>query len=303
MAINKYTENVVDLLRNAVTATQTAKDHGGNRTQDFRQDAELHERREKLLSWIDQLSNVLESDKLCLRGQKISAASGKQDEPHYEILLAVKDDNGQLTSPIEFIEAAECYNRMQRVDRWVIEQAFSWLSQLAADTVNIPSISINLSGNSMNDDQFMDYILEMFARFKVPTNKICFEVTETATINNLSEAADFIREIKKLGCKCSLDDFGSGNASYQYLKHLPVDYLKIDGMFVKDIHNNADDFALVKSINEIAHLMGKKTIAEYAESNEVIAKLKAIGVDYLQGFAISKPILLEDIGQSLRQKG
>ncbi|ARN75336.1 DUF1631 family protein [Oceanicoccus sagamiensis] len=301
MVINKYTENVVDLLRSAVTAAQTAKDQGGNRTHDFRQDAEQHERREKLLSWIDQLSNVLESDKLCLRGQQISASSGQDKEPHYEILLAIKDDNGNLTSPIEFIEAAECYNRMQRVDRWVIEQAFRWLSSLAENNITLPSISINLSGNSMNDDQFMDYILEKFAQFKVPTNKICFEVTETATINNLSEAADFIREIKKLGCKSSLDDFGSGNASYQYLKHLPVDYLKIDGMFVKDIHTNADDFALVKSIHEIAHLMGKQTIAEYAESKEVIALLQEIGVDYLQGFAVSKPRLLADIADNLAQ--
>ena len=300
MVINKYTENVVDLIRNAVSACQTVKDHGGNRVHDFRQDADLHERREKLLSWIDKLSNVLNSDKLVLRGQKISPLSDLQSESHYEILLAIKDDDGELTSPIEFIEAAECYNRMQRVDRWVIENTFMWLNDLKNQGIQPPAVSINLSGNSLNDDQFMDFILEKFAQYKVPTDKVCFEVTETATINNLAEAADFIREIKKLGCKFSLDDFGSGNASYQYLKHLPVDYLKIDGMFVQDIDNNDDDFALVKSIHEIAHLMGKKTIAEYAETDQIIDKLRDIGVDYVQGFAISKPTPLSDITQLIK---
>ncbi|WP_159931094.1 DUF1631 family protein [Oceanicoccus sp. KOV_DT_Chl] len=294
-AINKYTENVVDLLRNAVSACQVAKDNGGNRIHDSSEDKELHSRREKLLAWIDKLNSVLSSDKLVLRGQKICPLNDREAEPHYEILIALKDDNGELISPVEFIEAAECYNRMQKVDRWVIENTFLWLQQLALANQDAPAVSINLSGNSLNDDQFLDFILEQFAQYKIPTTKICFEVTETATINNLTEAADFIREIKRVGCKFSLDDFGSGNASYQYLKHLPVDYLKIDGMFVQDIVNNKNDYALVKSINEIAHLMGKKTIAEYAETEEIITVLKEIGVDYIQGYAISRPELLTQI--------
>lgn len=293
--INKYTENVVDLIRNAVTACATAKDHGGNRVNNYRQDAELHNRREKLLSWINKLNSVLDSDKLVLRGQKISPLCADDDEVHYEILLAIKDDQGKLTSPVEFIEAAEAYNRMQRVDRWVIEHSFIWLSKLQQDGRQIPSVSINLSGNSINDDTFMEFILELFAQYKIPTQKICFEVTETATINNLAEAADFIREVKKIGCKFSLDDFGSGNASYQYLKHLPVDYLKIDGMFVQEMDKNKNDYALVTSINEIAHLMGKKTIAEYAESEELIRLLNEIGVDYVQGYAVSYPTPLDEL--------
>ncbi len=293
--INRYTENVVNLLRNAISACQLAKQSGGNRTHDFQQDAELHDRREKLLSWIDRLNTVLSSDTIILRGQSIQPLLEPEDSTHYEILLAIKDAQGEPSSPEEFIEAAECYNRMQRVDRWVIENTFKWLSELPDQQKNLPSVSINLSGNSINDDHFVDFILEQFAKFKIPTTQICFEVTETATINNLAEAADFIREIKKVGCKFSLDDFGSGNASYQYLKHLPVDYLKIDGMFVKDIVNNKNDYALVKSINEIAHLMGKKTIAEYTESEDILTRLKEIGVDYAQGYAISKPIPLSQI--------
>ncbi|MEE8056307.1 MAG: EAL domain-containing protein [Pseudomonadales bacterium] len=235
MVINKYTENVVDLLRNAVSACQMAKDNGGNRVHIFRYDVDLHDRREKLLSWIDKLNNVLSSDKLALRGQMISPLNAVDKHSHYEILLAIKTDDGELTSPVEFIEAAECYNRMQRVDRWVIEHTFQWLCMQMHSKMELSYVSINLSGNSLNDDLFMDFILEQFAKYKVPTNIVCFEVTETATINNLAEAADFIREIKKIGCHFSLDDFGSGNASYQYLKHLPVDYLKIDGMLVREI--------------------------------------------------------------------
>ena len=295
ITISKYTENVIDLMRNAISASQIAKTNGGNRIHDSRQDTELHNRREKLLAWIDKLNNVLNSNQLVLRGQPICPTENTDQQSHYEILVALKDDEGELISPAEFIEAAECYNRMQKVDRWVIENTFKWLSKVNSNDQDIPSVSINLSGNSINDDQFLDFILEQFAQYKIPTTSICFEVTETATINNLTEAADFIREIKRIGCQFSLDDFGSGNASYQYLKYLPVDYLKIDGMFVKDIANNKNDYALVKSINEIAHLMGKKTIAEYAENDEIIAILKEIGVDYIQGYGIAKPEVLETL--------
>ncbi len=262
IAINKYTENIVDLVRNAVMACKTAKENGGNRVNDFRQDTELQTRREKLLGWIDKLNCVLSSDRLVLRGQLIKPVSHEEDSPHYEILIALKEEDGTLVSPVEFIEAAECYNRMQKVDRWVVENVFQWLQKLRDAGSDLPSVSINLSGNSINDDQLMDFLLEQFAKYKVPTQKVCFEVTETATIANIAAAADFIREIKKIGCKFSLDDFGSGNASYQYLKHLPIDFLKIDGTFIQNIVNSPDDYAMVKSINEIAHFMGKLTIAE-----------------------------------------
>ena len=294
ITIDKFTSNTVDLLRNAVSACQSAKKRGGDRVMEFQHQQQTHSRREKLLAWIDKLNTILESDKLVLRGQAITPLHDDHGEPHYEILLAIKSDQGGLESPVEFIEAAECYHRMQRVDRWVIEHAFEWLSQQNQKGL-APSISVNLSGNSLNDDTLMDFVLEMLAKYKVPTKNVCFEVTETATIDNLAQAADFIREVKKIGCKFSLDDFGSGNASYQYLKHLPVDYIKIDGMFVKEMDKNDNDLALVKSINEIAHLMGKETIAECAESLAIVDMLRDIGVDYVQGYAINKPTPLTEI--------
>lgn len=293
--VNEYTKNVIELVRNAIEACQTAKHHGGNRFYGFSQESELHTRREKLLAWIDKLDHVLSSDQLVLRAQAIAPTLGGSEEPHYEILIALKDKNGRLYSPTEFIEAAENYSRMQKVDRWVIDRTFRWLQKLSSSPCKVPSISINLSGNSLNDDSFSSFLLSQFETYRIPTSKICFEVTETATINNIAAVADFIREIKKMGCKFSLDDFGSGNASYQYLRHLPVDYIKIDGMFVQEIDRNPNDFALVKSIHEIAHLMGKKTVAEYAESEPIIDKLKEIGVDYIQGYAIGMPTVLSDI--------
>ena len=293
--INKYTSNIVDLIRNATTACQQAKSTGGNRCHDFKQGSDAQNHRDKLLTWIDQINNTLTHDRLILRGQPIQTVANDSPCEHYEVLLAIKNDDGELESPVDFIEAAECYNRMHKVDRWVIERVFEWLSSLVQAGYEIPAVSINLSGNSINDEQFIDFLFAQFAKYKIPTANICLEVTETATINNISAAADFIREIRKIGCKVSLDDYGSGNASYQYLKHLPVDYIKIDGAFIQDIVNNKNDYAMTCSINDIAHLMGKKTIAEYAESDEIIKVLQEIGVDYIQGYAISRPILLEDI--------
>lgn len=293
--INKYTNNIVDLIRNATTACQQAKSTGGNRCHDFEEGSDAQNHRDKLLTWIDQINNTLTHDRLILRGQPIQTVANDLPCDHYEILLAIKNDEGELESPVDFIEAAECYNRMHKVDRWVIERVFEWLSSLIQSSYAIPSVSINLSGNSINDEHFIDFLFSQFAKYKVPTEKICLEVTETATINNISAAADFIREVRKIGCKVSLDDYGSGNASYQYLKYLPVDYIKIDGAFIQDIVNNKDDYAMTCSINDIAHLMGKETIAEYAESESIIKVLQEIGVDYIQGYAISRPILLEDI--------
>ncbi len=295
IAINENTEDVINLLRNVISSCKSAKDAGGNRCLEFSQSDADSTRRETLLSWIDKLNDQTSSDHLYLRAQKIVAAQPKYRSAHYEILLGVKNPDGSISPPVEFIEAAEHYNQMQRVDRWVIENTFIWLQQQRQAGHTLPHVSINLSANSINDDHLADFLIQQMQCYAIPSNHICFEITETATIANIATAADFIREIKQLGCQFSLDDFGSGNASYQYLKHLPVDYIKIDGSFVQDIHNNKDDYAMVKSIQQIASLMEKKTIAEYAENDQIITILKEIGVDFLQGYGIAKPVPLEEI--------
>jgi len=169
------------------------------------------------------------------------------------------------------------------------------ISQYGVAMDNVEMFSINLSGLSVNDEGFLQYIIEQIESSKVPVEKICFEVTETAGVGNLTDASEFIRTVKQTGCRFSLDDFGTGLSSYAYLKNLPVDYLKIDGAFVKDMVNNKSDYAVVKSICEIGHFMGLEVIAEYVENDEILKLLREIGVDYAQGFGIEKPHPLNEL--------
>jgi EAL domain-containing protein (putative c-di-GMP-specific phosphodiesterase class I) len=199
------------------------------------------------------------------------------------------DELGDTMPPTDFIHAAETYNRMTIIDRWVIERVLAWMAEHRSDLDHFGGFAINVSGHSVNDATFPDFVLGQFAKSQAPTRKVCFEITETAAIANLENAVDFMNRMRIIGCQFSLDDFGTGLSSYSYLRNLPVDFVKIDGVFVKDIANNPGDYAVVRSINEIGHFMGKKTIAEYVEDDEVLNRLKEIGVDYAQGFRIEKP--------------
>lgn len=295
IAITKYADGTITLLRDAVAAANTAKELGRNRVYVLQSDVELHSRREKLLTWIDKMNDLLDNDYLVLRAQPIQPLDDNGIVEHYEILLGLRDENGVVTPPGEFIEAAECYNRMQRVDRWVIQRSFAWMAALADKRLPVPKLSINLSGNSLNDATFLDFLVDQFGNYRITPSSICFEITETATIKNLTNAVDFMHQIKKIGCSFALDDFGTGLSSYEYLKHLPVDYLKIDGMFIVDIATSTSDYAMVKSINEIAQFMGKKTIAEFVESEAALTALREIGIDYAQGYHIGQPKLLDQI--------
>ena len=208
---------------------------------------------------------------------------------HYELLLRMLDDDGQLIPPMAFIPAAERYGLMPLLDRWVIRHALD--SHAPRHRPDLPPgiCAINLSGTSISDDTFLPFMVAEFERTGVPPSEICFEITETAAIANLSQAAVLIRELKGIGCKFSLDDFGSGMSSFTYLKHLPVDFLKIDGSFVKDMLDDPSDRALVESINHIGHLMGLTTIAEFVETPAIIDAFCEIGVDYAQGYVIGRP--------------
>jgi EAL domain-containing protein (putative c-di-GMP-specific phosphodiesterase class I) len=214
---------------------------------------------------------------------------------HYEILLTMVDEFGDIMPPGDFIVAAETYNRMTAIDRWVIERVFHWMNINRDQLDHFGGFSINVSGHSINDETFPDFVLEQFSKSQAPTSRVCFEITETAAISNLDNAVDFMNRMKIIGCQFSLDDFGTGLSSYSYLRNLPVDFVKIDGVFVKDIADNPGDYAVVRSINEIGHYMGKKTIAECVESAEVLASLKEIGVDFAQGYQVAKPQRLEDL--------
>ena len=293
------TPDVDTVLAQAEGALALAKEQGRNCCVAYDRDEEqiAAARRERERSRV-MLDEAIATDSLVLRAQPIvqSALDGSQPPTHhYEVLLSIRQEDGSLLSPTEFIASAERFGFINGVDRWVVRRVCEWISSLMDKQKVVPQLSINLSGSSLTDDRFMDYVLEQISEFGVGTSKLCFEITETGAIENLNKAADFIRTLRNIGCTFSLDDFGTGMASHQYLRELPVDNVKIDGMFIRDMANNPNDFAMVRSINDLAHFLGQKTIAESVESVELIEPLHEIGVDYLQGWGVGMPRPLEEV--------
>jgi EAL domain-containing protein (putative c-di-GMP-specific phosphodiesterase class I) len=290
-------------MESAHDAMKQAKDQGRNRVVVFEENAQLAESYQSEQAQARaEIEGTIETDRFVLRAQPIvqtSIDSGSAVSLHYELLLTLTEPDGSLTSPLEFIETAERYGYMSMVDRWVVKEAFGWISLLIDRQKVVPNISINLSGSSVTDDAFMEYLLEQISEFGVGTNRLCFEITETGTISNLVKAADFVRTFRNIGCKFSIDDFGTGLASHNYLRELPVDYVKIDGSFIKDISENRNNYAMARSINDLAHFLGQETIAESVESDAIIKSLREIGVDYLQGWGVGKPKILTEVTEEL----
>jgi diguanylate cyclase (GGDEF)-like protein/PAS domain S-box-containing protein len=291
-------EQSARVLAAADAACYSAKDKGRNRIQAYLPgDTELAQRHGEM-QWVSRLTRALEEDRLTLYCQLIRPTQHRAPAVvHYEILLRMIDEQGKLTPPMAFIPAAERYNLMPTVDRRVVARAFRKAGEMAAGAQDAPPavLCINISGASLNEDSFLRYITEQFAFYSVPPRMICFEITETAAIANLTRATRVISELRALGCQFALDDFGSGLSSFAYLKNLPVDYLKIDGTFVKDMASDPIDRAMVKAIHEIGHVMGIKTIAEWVDNDETLGMLRQMGVDYVQGFGVAMPVPLSDI--------
>ncbi|MDZ7670713.1 MAG: DUF1631 family protein [Gammaproteobacteria bacterium] len=294
--IDQTTENVDTAMQYADEACYAAKDAGRNRVQEYELGDTVIRNRHGIMEWVTQLDKAIEEDRLLLNCQRIAPLNEQgSDEAHFEILLTMMDEMGDTMPPADFILAAETYQRMTAIDRWVIERVLQWMSEHRAELDHFGGFAINVSGHSVNDETFPDFVLDQFSRSQAPTSKVCFEITETAAIANLDNAREFMNRMKIIGCRFSLDDFGTGLSSYSYLRNLPVDYVKIDGVFVRDIVANEGDYAVVRSINEIGHYMGKQTIAEFVESDEVLERLREIGVDFVQGYYIDKPCRLEQL--------
>jgi len=294
VAITKMTTNLTELLRVADAACYVAKDKGRNRIHvSHAEDSEIAQRHGEM-QWVTRIQHALDEDKLCLYAQSIVSLDNTTDK-HYELLIRMIDDKGETIPPGAFLPAAERYNLMTQIDRWVIDSAFRLLVENPVFQNQINFISINLSGQSLAEQDLLDLIIKRFDETGISGEKICFEITETAAISNIVSAKKFISTLKELGCRFALDDFGSGLSSFAYLKNLPVDYLKIDGMFVKDIIDDPIDHAMVKSINEVGHVMGMKTIAEFVENDEIKGMLREIGVNYAQGYGIDIPMPLDDL--------
>ncbi|NOZ09552.1 MAG: PAS domain S-box protein [Gammaproteobacteria bacterium] len=289
--ITNHTNSLSDLLRAADAACYVAKDLGRNRVYAYKPDDEELARRHGEMQWITRLHTALEFDKFELYYQPIVPLSANNAQGERgEILLRMHDENDQQIPPMAFIPAAERYGMMPAIDRWIVEKTFTSISNASAKRrEEIDCLAINLSGQSLSDETFLDFVLNKLDESAVMPDQICFEITETAAIANPQGAVRFIDHLRARGCHFALDDFGSGLSSFAYLKDMNVDFLKIDGYFVRDIADDPIDLAMVESINHIGHVMGIKTVAEFVESESVIIKLKELGVDYAQGYYIAKP--------------
>jgi len=280
--------DIYELLSAADVACYAAKDRGGNSIQIYDASNKNVIEKHGQMHWLQDISNALENDHFILYFQPIYPLNktGK-DENYYEVLLRYRDKTGKILPPAGLLSAAERFGSIGEVDRWVIKNSLEWIA--ATHHIENLKLSINLSGKSLNDENIFNFIKEQIKSNHVDPRQIAFEITETAAIGSLEAAKKLMQQLKKIGCKFSLDDFGSGLSSFAYLKNLPVNMLKIDGSFVRNIADDPIDFAMVKSIHEIGKIMGMHTIAEFVETEEIINKLKEIGVDYAQGYAIAKP--------------
>jgi len=292
VAIEANSGSTTDLLSAADSACYVAKDKGRNRVYVYQPDDEELVARHGEMQWVSRINQALEENRFELFYQPIVALQGGKEKMHVEVLLRLRDEAGKLIFPMAFIPAAERFDLMPAIDRWVIRNVFAFCEASGRDDI---TYAVNLSGASLSDAGLMGYLREQFSNYDVRPYDISFEITETAAISNLSEAIHFISELKILGCSFSLDDFGSGLSSFAYLKNLPVDYLKIDGGFIRSIVDNPIDCAMVESINHIGHVMGIKTIAEFVENDEIYTCIKNLGVDYAQGYYIEKPKPLSDL--------
>nr|WP_305909372.1 EAL domain-containing protein [Methylomarinum sp. Ch1-1]MDP4522279.1 EAL domain-containing protein [Methylomarinum sp. Ch1-1] len=293
--INYASGNAVELLKEADAACYAAKEKGRNRVHVFRPDDEELASRQGEMQWVQKIQRGIEENCFRLYGQLIVPIDGRQEGLHFETLIRYRNRNGATIPPGAFLPAAERYNMAAALDRWVIENLFAWLAGKPDFLTKLSLCSVNLSGLSLSDESMLTFIDQQFKRWEIPTQKICFEITETAAISNLNNARQFIDSLRQKGCLFSLDDFGSGLSSFAYLKNLPVDFIKIDGLFVKDILDDEVDRAMVESINSVGHVMGKKTIAEFVENEAILAQLDELGVDYAQGYGIAKPIPLDEL--------
>jgi diguanylate cyclase (GGDEF)-like protein/PAS domain S-box-containing protein len=286
--IHKNSGSLQEIMSRADSACYIAKDLGRNRIHVYTDNDKAIAQRQGEMIWLTEIQSALKEDRFKLYIQAIRPIKNTTDPIHHEILLRMEDRDGKIIPPMSFLPAADRYDMMPKIDRWVIETSLSKISRETKHTKNC-IYNINLSGQTLHDKSIVGFIKDKIQQLNIPPEIICFEITETAVISNFTTAIKLINILKDFGCKFALDDFGSGLSSFSYLKNLPVDYLKIDGEFVRDILFDQMDRAILTSICNIGHEMGLKTVAEYVESTGILALCVEIGVDYAQGYTIEKP--------------
>jgi len=292
--VSGSTTDAFNVLAAADDACLLAKEQGGNTVQIYQTADYKFLKRRGEMQWISRLTHALEEDRFVLYFQPIVSLNGKMDEKK-EILIRLKNNDGQLVSPGDFIPAAERYNLMPQIDRWVLREVMHYARKKQERDGDCEVYCINISGASLADETLLDFIITHLKETGTDPHAICLEITETTAIQNLSRAVGFMKQLRRAGVTFALDDFGNGFSSFAYLKSLPVDYLKIDGSFVKDIDGDPIDLAMVEAVNSIGHVMGMKTIAEYVKDQTIMKMLRKMGVDYAQGFAIAAPEPLPEL--------
>ncbi len=297
--VDKNTTSAIRALTEANMACNLATKLGGNHVQAYHADNVEIQRLQGNMEWVVILKKALQDNRFEMLAQPIHPLEEnafKEPFHHYELLVRMYNEEGEQIPPDEFIPAAEYYSMMPALDRWVVSNSLSHISKIPEQSP-LPVFAINLSGQSLNDSRFLTFVLDEIKASGVDPQMLCFEITEQVAVDDLSLVTNFISTLKNLGSCFSLDDFGTGVSSYGYLKSLDVDYLKIDGSFVKNIANDEVSSAMVQSINQVGHTMNLKIIAEYVENDEIIELLRDMGVDYGQGYGIDRPGPIKDVIQ------
>ena len=296
VSIDKSSENIFAVINAADSACYTAKYKGRNRVHVCQRSNTDMLRRHGDAEWAIRVEKALQENGFQLNYQPIVPVADRvEDGAHVELLLRLTDGSGESILPGAFLPAAERYNLSTQIDRWVVTNALEWFAENPRALERVVTCSINLSAQSLVDEKFLDFVCDALQASPVPADKFCFEISESVAIANLTDANRFMTALRKIGCRFALDGFGSGHSSFAYLKTLPVDYLKIDGVYIKGIADNPLDLAIVRSINDIGQVMKKHTIAEYVDSERVAEKLREIGIDYCQGYFIAEPRPIEEL--------
>jgi len=293
VVIDETSEQMADVMRHVDAACYLAKEHGRNRVHVYDPGDETMERRRGEMQWVSRINTALIDNQFELFVQPAIPLQNAAAARYVEVLLRYRDGN-VLRSPAEFLPAAERYSLSPKIDRWVVTALLESYARQPALFRPDMLFAVNLSALSLSDEEFLAFLDAALARSAMPAYLLCFEITETAAIGNLSRAIQFFNTMRARGCRFALDDFGSGLSSFGYLRTLPVDFLKIDGLFVRDCVEDPIDLAMVRSINDIGHVMGIKTVAEFAESKAIEEKMREIGIDYAQGYGICEPLPLQD---------
>ena len=288
VVVDQQEPTLKDLLAWADTACYLAKENGRNRVHVYRQDNETT-RRQGEMEWASRLRWAVEQDRLLLDYQEIVPLDGSDNATSIELLLRLRDEDGGVVLPGAFLPAAERYGLMPAIDRWVIRNALAHFGQLHGSGLRLGTCAINLSGASIEDEGLADFILARITEYAVPAHRLCFEITETVAVRNLLKVVGVIERLRRAGCRIALDDFGAGMSSFGYLKNLPVDLIKIDGSFIRDLETDPMSRTIVSAIAQIGHQRGLKVVAEWVASPKICDALRSLGVDYGQGFALHRP--------------